>query len=126
MTAPAMRAVELSAALAARGHLVPIGVAEGALVALGLLEDGGPTAGLTRRQRETMLVIQEAVDRDGVAPSREELRRRLDLASVSQSQRLIERLEARGYLRRLPYQARALEILRRVPVPGVDNSLKRG
>lgn len=108
-----LQAVDLSAVLAAEGYVVPIEAAERALRAIER-RTAGPSGGLTPRQRDAMLAIQAAVDREGVTPSRRELMRALGLASISQAAELVVRLEERGWLRRLPGRARGLEILRRV------------
>ena len=67
---------------------------------------------LTKKQKELLLFIKERLDRDGVPPSYDEMREALDLASKSGIHRLITALEERGFIRRLPHRARALEILR--------------
>ncbi|MBM3928887.1 MAG: transcriptional repressor LexA, partial [Sphingomonadales bacterium] len=48
----------------------------------------------------------------GVSPSFEEMKEALDLKSKSGVHRLISALEERGFLRRLPNRARALEVLK--------------
>jgi len=67
---------------------------------------------LTRKQKELLLFIKERLDADGVPPSYDEMREALSLASKSGIHRLITALEERGFIRRLPHRARALEILR--------------
>ena len=67
---------------------------------------------LTRKQHELICFIQDRLAESGVSPSFEEMKEALDLKSKSGVHRLISALEERGYLRRLPNRARALEVLR--------------
>jgi len=67
---------------------------------------------LTRKQHELLRFIQIRLEEDGVSPSFEEMKDALDLKSKSGVHRLISALEERGFIRRLPNRARALEILR--------------
>lgn len=67
---------------------------------------------LTRKQLELLDFIQKRVARDGVPPSFDEMKEALDLRSKSGIHRLITALEERGFIRRLPHRARALEIVR--------------
>lgn len=67
---------------------------------------------LTRKQHELLRFIQIKLEEDGVSPSFEEMKDALDLKSKSGVHRLISALEERGFIRRLPNRARALEILR--------------
>lgn len=67
--------------------------------------------GLTHMQRRCLLLIHDAVQREGIAPSMEELVHALGLKSRSGPHRLIKALEERGYLRRMPNRSRALEVL---------------
>ena len=67
---------------------------------------------LTRKQLELLDFIQKRMDRDGVPPSFDEMKEALDLRSKSGIHRLITALEERGFLRRLPHRARALEIVK--------------
>ncbi len=67
---------------------------------------------LTRKQLELLLFIHGRIERDGVSPSFDEMRDALDLRSKSGIHRLITALEERGFLRRLPHRARALEIVK--------------
>lgn len=74
---------------------------------------------LTKKQHQLLLFIRDRMNRDGVAPSFDEMKEALDLRSKSGIHRLIMALEERGFLRRLPHRARALEILK-VPEGGVS------
>src|SRR5690606_16831505 len=67
---------------------------------------------LTRKQLELLMFIHERLKETGVPPSFEEMKEALDLRSKSGIHRLITALEERGFLRRLPHRARALEVLR--------------
>ena len=67
---------------------------------------------LTRKQHELIRFIQEKLEETGVSPSFEEMKEALDLKSKSGVHRLISALEERGFIRRLPNRARALEVLR--------------
>ncbi len=67
---------------------------------------------LTRKQHELICFINDRLDETGVSPSFEEMKDALDLKSKSGVHRLISALEERGFLRRLPNRARALEVLK--------------
>jgi repressor LexA len=67
---------------------------------------------LTRKQHELLMFIHERIKEQGVSPSFDEMKEALDLASKSGIHRLITALEERGFLRRLPHRARALEVLK--------------
>jgi repressor LexA len=67
---------------------------------------------LTRKQHELLLYIDKHLSESGVSPSFEEMKEALDLKSKSGVHRLISALEERGFIRRLPNRARALEVLK--------------
>lgn len=67
---------------------------------------------LTRKQHELLRFIQTRLEENGVSPSFEEMKEALDLKSKSGVHRLISALEERGFIRRLPNRARALEVIR--------------
>jgi len=67
---------------------------------------------LTRKQHELLLYIDKHLSETGVSPSFEEMKEALDLKSKSGVHRLISALEERGFIRRLPNRARALEVLK--------------
>ena len=67
---------------------------------------------LTRKQHELICFINDRLGETGVSPSFEEMKEALDLKSKSGVHRLISALEERGFLRRLPNRARALEVIR--------------
>ncbi|MFC7332066.1 transcriptional repressor LexA [Rhodocista pekingensis] len=67
---------------------------------------------LTRKQQELLLFIHDRLKDGGVSPSFDEMKDALGLKSKSGIHRLITGLEERGFIRRLPHRARALEVLR--------------
>jgi repressor LexA len=67
---------------------------------------------LTRKQLQLLDFINKRMERDGVPPSFDEMKDALDLRSKSGIHRLITALEERGFIRRLPHRARALEIVK--------------
>jgi repressor LexA len=67
---------------------------------------------LTAKQHELLLFINKRLNESGVSPSFDEMREALDLKSKSGVHRLISALEERGFIRRLPNRARALEVLK--------------
>jgi repressor LexA len=67
---------------------------------------------LTSKQRELLLFIQKRLGDTGVSPSFDEMREALALKSKSGVHRLISALEERGFIRRLPNRARALEVVK--------------
>ncbi|WP_427023252.1 transcriptional repressor LexA [Aureimonas ureilytica] len=67
---------------------------------------------LTRKQHELLLFIHDRLQTVGVPPSFDEMKEALDLKSKSGIHRLITALEERGFIRRLPNRARALEVVR--------------
>ena len=81
---------------------------------------------LTRKQIELLEFIQKRVARDGVPPSFDEMKLALDLRSKSGIHRLVTALEERGFIRRLPHRARALEIIRLPDVLIRDDDVAAG
>lgn len=67
---------------------------------------------LTAKQQELLIFIQRRLEEGGVSPSFDEMKDALDLKSKSGIHRLISALEERGFIRRLPNRARALEVIR--------------
>jgi len=67
---------------------------------------------LTKKQRELLMFIERRLRDNGISPSFDEMKEALDLRSKSGIHRLITGLEERGFIRRLPHRARALEVLR--------------
>lgn len=75
---------------------------------------------LTRKQKELLVLVKDRMAAEGVPPSFDEMKDALGLRSKSGIHRLITGLEERGFIKRLPHRARALEILR-LP-EGLDDS----
>ncbi|MCH7486987.1 MAG: transcriptional repressor LexA [Proteobacteria bacterium] len=67
---------------------------------------------LTRKQYELLIFIDKRLKKTGISPSFDEMKDALSLRSKSGIHRLILGLEERGFIRRLPHRARALEVLR--------------
>jgi len=67
---------------------------------------------LTRKQHELLMFIHERMKESGIPPSFDEMKDALDLRSKSGIHRLITALEERGFIRRLPNRARALEVIK--------------
>ena len=67
---------------------------------------------LTPKQKELLMFIHERLKETGVPPSFDEMKEALDLKSKSGIHRLITALDERGFVRRLPHRARAMEIVR--------------
>ena len=67
---------------------------------------------MTRKQYELLVYIDQQLRTTGVSPSFDEMKDALGLKSKSGIHRLITGLEERGFIRRLPHRARAIEILR--------------
>ncbi|HEY1736734.1 MAG TPA: transcriptional repressor LexA [Methylovirgula sp.] len=80
---------------------------------------------LTRKQSELLRFIHERLKETGVPPSFDEMKDALDLRSKSGIHRLILALEERGFIRRLPNRARALEVLR-LPESSTPQTVSRG
>src|ERR1700744_6351037 len=73
---------------------------------------------LTRKQAELLRFIHERLKEAGVPPSFDEMKDALDLRSKSGIHRLITALEERGFIRRLPNRARAIEVIKLPEVSG--------
>src|ERR1700722_6227310 len=67
---------------------------------------------LTRKQYELLRFIHERLKESGIPPSFDEMKEALDLRSKSGIHRLITALEERGFIRRLPNRARAIEVIK--------------
>ena len=67
---------------------------------------------LTKKQKNLLVFINKKIRNSGVSPSYEEMKNSLNLKSKSGIHRLISALEERGFIRRLPHKARALEVLK--------------
>src|SRR5512143_1972672 len=80
---------------------------------------------LTRKQYELLRFISERLKESGVPPSFDEMKDALDLKSKSGIHRLITALVERGFIRRLPHRARAIEVIRLPENPAAPASPKR-
>src|SRR5256885_15230467 len=85
---------------------------------------------LTRKQYELLSFINTRLNDNGVSPSFDEMKDALNRKSKSGIHRLIPGLEERGFIRRLPHRARALEVLRlpdclktEAPAPAEDGNV---
>lgn len=78
----------------------------------GRIASGGHGAMLTKKQHELLLFIASRLRETGIPPSFEEMKVALGLRSKSGIHRLMTALQERGFLKRLPHRARAVEILR--------------
>src|SRR5271165_6192747 len=67
---------------------------------------------LTKKQFELLRFIHERLKESGVPPSFDEMKDALDMRSKSGIHRLITALEERGFIRRLPNRARAIEVIK--------------
>lgn len=74
---------------------------------------------LTKKQHELLLFINGRLADEGVPPSFDEMKTALGLRSKSGIHRLITGLEERGFIRRLPHRARALEVVK-LPKAAID------
>ena len=79
---------------------------------------------LTRKQHELITFIQNRLEASGISPSFEEMKEALDLKSKSGVHRLISALEERGFIRRLPNRARALEVIKTPEGSVAKNALR--
>ena len=77
---------------------------------------------LTRKQSELLLYINSYLANEGLSPSFDEMKDALGLKSKSGIHRLISGLEERGFIRRLPHRARALEVLRLASDTSLSNN----
>lgn len=70
--------------------------------------------GLTGKQRQLLTFIVEHLEaHDGVAPSYDQMKDAMGLRSKSGIHRLINSLEERGFIERMPHRARAIGLLKR-------------
>ncbi len=67
---------------------------------------------LTKKQHELLLFLEERISLSGITPSFEEMKKKVGLKSKSGIHRLISGLEERGFIKKLPFKARAIEILK--------------
>ncbi len=81
---------------------------------------------LTVKQRELLLFINQRLISTGVSPSFDEMKDALNLKSKSGIHRLVSGLEERGFIRRLPHRARALEVVKLPQESAAGGSVERG
>jgi repressor LexA len=81
---------------------------------------------LTRKQYELLRFISERLKESGVPPSFDEMKDALDLRSKSGIHRLITALEERGFIRRLPNRARAIEVIKLPELASAGGNSRRG
>ena len=81
---------------------------------------------LTKKQRELLLFVEERISQSGITPSFEEMKKKVGLKSKSGIHRLISALEDRGFIKKLPFKARAIEILKlpKTKQKFLDDSIK--
>jgi repressor LexA len=80
---------------------------------------------LTQKQKELLLFIHARLQETGVPPSFDEMKDALDLKSKSGIHRLITALEERGFIRRLPHRARALEVIKLPEIADPSQAARR-
>ena len=80
---------------------------------------------LTAKQRELLLFINQRLTATGVSPSFDEMKEALRLKSKSGIHRLVTGLAERGFIRRLPHRARALEVVK-LPEESAARTSARG
>ena len=80
---------------------------------------------LTVKQRELLLFINRQLTATGVSPSFDEMKDALRLKSKSGIHRLVTGLAERGFIRRLPHRARALEVVK-LPEESAARTAARG
>ncbi len=78
---------------------------------------------LTRKQQILLQFIHQRLQDEGVPPSFDEMKEALELKSKSGIHRLITALEERGFIRRLPNRARALEVIKMPESWGAEEGL---
>jgi repressor LexA len=81
---------------------------------------------LTKKQRELLLFINQRLTATGVSPSFDEMKDALNLKSKSGIHRLVSGLEERGFIRRLPHRARALEVVKLPEESAAGPAAERG
>lgn len=78
---------------------------------------------MTPQQKRLYDIIKAELDASGVCPSYEEMRERLGIKAKSGIHRLINELENRGHVHRLPNRARSIEIVGHTPIPWRRNDI---
>ena len=80
---------------------------------------------LTKKQLNLLEFIEKKTSSNGISPSFDEMKEALNLKSKSGIHRLIIALEERGFIRRLPHRARALEVIRKVKKSSLISNLHK-
>ena len=80
---------------------------------------------LTKKQLNLLEFIEKKTSSNGISPSFDEMKEALNLKSKSGIHRLIIALEERGFIRRLPHRARALEVIRKVEKSSLISNLHK-
>jgi repressor LexA len=80
---------------------------------------------LTQKQKELQMFIHARLQDTGVPPSFDEMKDALVLKSKSGIHRLITALEERGFIRRLPHRARALEVIKLPEIADASQASRR-
>ena len=81
---------------------------------------------LTRKQHELLMFINQRLTATGVSPSFDEMKDALNLRSKSGIHRLISGLQERGFIRRLPHRARALEVIKLPEEVAIAGAAEKG
>ena len=71
---------------------------------------------LTKKQLELLTFLKNHLKKNDVPPSFDEMKDALNLKSKSGIHRLVSALEERGFIRRLPNRARAIEIIKKTAI----------
>jgi len=77
---------------------------------------------LTKKQLELLTLLDKGISKTGVTPSFDEMKERLGLKSKSGVHRLISALEERGFIKKLPFKARAIEIIK---LPKINSNITK-
>ena len=80
---------------------------------------------LTKKQHELLIFLDERISQSGITPSFEEMKNKVGLKSKSGIHRLISALEDRGFIKKLPFKARAIEILKLPKIQPEPLAIKR-
>lgn len=67
---------------------------------------------LTSRQKEVLNFISKYIDAKGVGPTLDEISEELVMGSASAAYQHVKALENKGYLKRLPHQARSMSVIK--------------
>lgn len=79
---------------------------------------------LTKRQRECFDFICDTIQKEGIAPTYEEIGQHMGCKNKSSIHALVGHLEAKGYIRKLKHKNRAIEVLKRPDGPSEVEQLR--